>query len=205
MGIAFAGPTYTFTNITSNNPVNVATGISQLWFEVGQSQGPATLTFHNIGPLPCSVTDIYIDDDAGVIDSISSILNGPGVRFQLGANPQDPPGGEDLVPPFATTPGLSLQSKPPVIRNGIDPGQWLTIGLRLRQGSNLDDLISNLETGTIRVAMHVQGFASGGGESFVNTTTIPSPGAIVLGTIGTLIAGLARHTRAWSSKSQQSA
>jgi len=150
-------------------------------------------TFHNDGPLPCSVTDIYIDDDAGTLDSITFMTNGPGVRYRIGARPSDPPGAEVAVPPFMTTPGLSAQSVPPTIRNGIGPGEWLTVGFDLAEGSDHADLLHGLDAGTIRVALHVQGFGNGGSESFVHIPAVPGPASITLVCLGLLMAGRLRE------------
>lgn len=178
--ICKAGPTYGFVPITNNNPANIS-------FELGQHDDLFYFTFRNSADFDCSVTDIYWDDDASILRAIRSIVNGPGVKFEQYAKPENPPGGNTLLPPFVTTDGLSVQSDSPVLANGIGPGEWLSVGFQLYPDMQIDALVEAFGQGTLRVAIHVQGFPDGSSQSFVNTTAvIPAPGALALAAIGTI-------------------
>ena len=58
-----------------------------------------------------------------------------------------------------------------------------------------DDVLSFLDDGGLRIGLHVQGFESGGSQSFVNNGIIPAPGAILLGGIGVGLVGWLRKHR----------
>jgi hypothetical protein len=179
-----AGPIYGFTGITNNNAADVATGEAQLFVEV-QNPGGGQVGFHftNTGPLASSICDIYFDD--GSLLGIASIVNGPGVEFEQLATPGELPGANNATPPFVTTDGFSADSNPPVQPLGVNPGEYVNIFFNLQGGSTYADVLNDLASGDLRIGLHVQGFACGGSESFVNTPpVIPAPGAFLLGTLG---------------------
>jgi len=178
-----AGPTYSFTNITNNNALDAAIGEAQLFVEVTDSGAEVEFTFTNMGPNASSITDVYFDD--GMLLGIASITNTPGlVEFSQFAAPPDLPGGNNAAPPFVTTAGFSADSDPPTQPLGVNPGEFLGITFDLKAGGAFDDVIADLGSGALRIGIHVQGYSSGGSESFVNGSVIPAPGAILLGSIG---------------------
>lgn len=198
---AQAAPTYSFTNITNNDAGNAAIGEAQLFVELFDlGPGQINFTFTNIGPAASSITDVYYDD--GVLLGIASIINTPGsVEFSQLASPPDLPGGNLAVPPFTTTLGFSADSDPPVQPLGVNPGEFLGIVFDLLPGATFTDVIDNLASGDLRIGIHVQGFANGGSESFVNNGIfdpdgkIPAPGALVLVSIGMGCTGWLRRRR----------
>ena len=75
--------------------------------------------------------------------------------------------------------------------NGVNPGDVLGIGLTLKGGKTFSSVISALQSASLRIGIHVQGFANGGSESFVNSTTphiVPEPSGMILA--GTALVGL---------------
>jgi hypothetical protein len=157
-----------FDNITNNNSGNAAIGEAQLTVDVTDAGSNQVLfTFDNSGPDDSSITDVYFDD--GSLLGIASVFNGTGVDFSQGANPGDLPGGNDISPPFVTTAGFSADSEPPAQPNGVNPGETLGILFNLQTGQTFADVLAELGDGTLRIGIHVQGFADGGSESFVNT------------------------------------
>ncbi len=190
---ANAGVIYTFGNITGNNVANAAAGESQLAVEV-DAVGPNQVSFKftNTGPLAMSITDIYFDD--GTLLGIASITNGgPSVDFSQGASPGNLPGGNALSPAFQTTAGFSADSNPPTQPNGVNPGEMVTIVFNLINGMTFADTINALNTpgDHLRIGIHVQGFANGGSESFVNR--VPAPSALALLGLGGLAAARRRR------------
>jgi hypothetical protein len=190
-----AGPTYSFIHILEpgDGPIQLADGAigeEQLFVEIidlGSNQ--VNFIFTNMGPSASSITDTYFDD--GTLLGIASIDNtDPGVDFAQLAAPPNLPGGNNLVPPFATTAGFSADSNPPAQPNGVNPGESLGVTFDLQGGGVFQDIIDELASGELRIGIHVQGYASGGSESFVNDgmvdppDVIPAPGAILLGSIG---------------------
>ena len=85
----FAGPTYSFFNITNNDPVNAAIGEEQLSVELEDAGSNQILfTFTNIGSEDSSITDVYFDD--GSLECMASIDDSlAGVEFSQYATPKN--------------------------------------------------------------------------------------------------------------------
>ena len=163
--------TYQFFDIVADNPVNGAIGEAQLSMVVTDpGAGQVLFTFANAGPEPCSITDVYFDDaDEGVLAALANISNTPGsVEFSQYASPSNLPEGETLNPEFITTDGFSADSDSPPPVKGVNPGESLGITFQLAGGMTFQDVIIALNGALLRAGIHVQAFASGGSESFVN-------------------------------------
>lgn len=145
-------------------------------------------TFKNVGAAASSITDVYWDD--GSLLGIFSITNTPGlVEFSSPATPGNPPGGNDADPDFNATAGFSADSDPPAQPLGVNPGETLLVRFNLIGGQTFADAISELNANTLRIGIHVQGFASGGSESFIT----PEPGTFGLLSCGLLALAAARR------------
>lgn len=193
---ASAGTTYSFSGITSNSAGDVAIGESQLSMEVSDGGliggvNTALFTFRNAGPAASSITQIYFDD--GSLLSLGSIVEGPGTDFKV-AKPQPGvlPGGNAID--FNATKGFTVEPVPPTQPNGVNPNEFVTLGFTLQNGKTFADTICALNLGLtsptkdlaggLRVGIHVQGFASRGSESFVNSkvAATPEPTTMVMAT-----------------------
>jgi hypothetical protein len=202
---AKAGPTYSFTHIVESGDgatelADGAIGEAQLFVELTDLGSQVEFSFTNIGPEASSITDVYFDD--GTLLGIASITNTFGlVEFSQLASPSNLPGGNNVVPPFVTTAGFSADSDPPTQPLGVNPGEFLGITFDLQDGGEFNEILSELESGVLRIGIHVQGYSSGGSESFINNGTtngngvIPSPGAIMLGSIGLGVVSWLRRRR----------
>jgi len=138
--------------------------------------GAVLFQFGNAGPAASSITDVYFDDaENGALLQISVILDAaPFVDFEKGATPRNLPGASQASPRFETTNGFSADSESPTQPSGVNPGESLGILFSLRPGKSFADVLAGFGDGSLRIGIHVQGFASGGSDSFVN---VPEPGA----------------------------
>ena len=197
--------TYGFSIITANGVAdNGVIGAAQLYVDVVEigvrNGGQVLFKFYNTGPEPCSITDVYFDD--GALLGIATIIEGPGVEFSQGASPGNLPGGNGITPPFVATDGFMADSDPPAQPNGVNPSEWLEIRFNLQSGMTYAHVLAALELGltdpaqpgSSRIGIHVQGFGDGNSESFVHTrTTVPVPGAGLLGVIGLGLVSLVKR------------
>lgn len=179
-----------FEGLTSNNTADVTTGESQLRVVVADlGGGQVQFTFQNLGPAASSITDVYFDD--GSLLGIASVINMTGVSFSQGASPPNLPSGENASPPFETSAGFLADSDPAAQPNGVNPGEQLRIVFDLQSGQSYSDVVSELESGELRIGIHVQGFTGGGSESFINfppdeISGVPEPSSLLLLTIGAI-------------------
>jgi len=204
-----AAPTYSFTHIVEagDGPVQLADGAigeAQLFVELFDLTTQVNFVFTNTGPDASSITDVYFDN--GSLLGIASIINTPTlVEFSQLASPPDLPGGNLVVPPFTVTMGFSADSDPPAQPLGVNPGESLGIIFDLEAGGTFADVVDELASGELRIGIHVQGYASGGSEAFVNNGIvdgngdpngkIPAPGALLLCSIGAGCLGWLRRRR----------
>ena len=182
-----------FVNITGNNTIDAGIGEAQLWVEVtGVGLDQALFTFGNDGPLASSICDVYFDNgivSSSTLSTIAAINNTPNtdpsnsldsVLFSQKATPPVLPGGNTASPAFVVTSGLSADSDPEVQPNGVNPGEKLGILFNLKSGLAFSNVLADLESHDLRIGIHVQGFDSGGSESFINGDPIPEPATMLL-------------------------
>ncbi len=195
--------TYGFVGITNNKTADTTIGQAQLTVDVvGEPDSVlASFVFRNIGSDASSITDVYFDD--GTLLGIASISSSAGVAFSEGASPGDLPGGGNATPPFEVTAEFLAQASAPPSSNGVNPGEWLTIVFNLQSEKTFTDVIAALNGGgDLRIGIHVQGFASGGSESFINDgglgpapPAVPEPTSLAVWGLGMLGVGLCRRRR----------
>lgn len=160
---------YSFDCITNNSATNCTAGETQLTMDVTAVSGGVRFLFSNIGAIASSVEQAFFDD--GVLSGTTiTIENGTGVVFAQDGSPGNLPGGNSISPQFDTS--FSFSADPPPSTNGINPGE--TLGLVFSGGSvSLAGVLDDLNSGDLRVGLHVIAYANRGSESFVNRPGLP--------------------------------
>jgi len=192
--------TYGFKSITSNSTIDPAIGEAQLFVDVTEpfpGSDQVLFTFRNVGPAASTIGEVYFDD--GALLGIADIYDAPpDVAFVSGsASPPDLPSGENVQPPFEVSAGF-LAENDGNNATGVDPDESLGILFNLKDDYYFDDVITAINVGfnpdlyyddinekwledSLRIGIHVRGFADGESESFIMT---PEPGSLLLGSIG---------------------
>jgi hypothetical protein len=180
---------YPFEIFTRNGSYWNQEGRIRCYVDVTGDDNVASFTFYNNSTIDCSIASIYFDD--GLLLGISDIINGPGVQFTSPADASNLPAGNTLDPPFETTSDFSAKGVQPPPINGInstdnfEPVEWVTIQFDLINNSRLTDVFNGLDTGTLRIGIHITSFPDGSSESAV--TTIPEPATLLMLAIGAVI------------------
>ncbi len=157
--------TYGFLNITGNSAANAATGEAQFSMDVTDSgNGNVLFQFFNIGPEDSVITQLYWEDgNPDVLSSVVNVINGSGTSFALDSRPNNLPGGNTI----AFLEAFDVDADNPAPHNGINPGETLSVEFDLFSGFDFDDVLAQLDAGSLRVGFHAQAFENGGSESFV--------------------------------------
>ena len=179
--------TYSFEIFTNNSPYADDPGWN-LYVDVWNGAGVVNFTFYNKSTIQSSIADIYFDD--GSLLGISTITNNvPYTEFGTAVTPRNLPGGNLLVPPFVADREFSIGAEEPSPQKGVNDGdpanEWVTVKFNLINGGDLEDVIAELNTGVLRVGLHIIDLPGGGGYS-ESAILVPEPATIVLLGLGAL-------------------
>jgi len=161
-----------------------------LYVEVADRESHVDFTFHNESLIYCSIARIYFQ--SGTFLGPVEIIEGPGTSFSGSPTPHNLPGRNLLEPSFIATYEVSMDSDPPVPKNGINPGEWLMATFELINDGTFLNVVDEFNTDVLRVGAHVIGFPDGSSESAV--TVAPEPTTLSLLGLGAL--ALLRKRRA---------
>ena len=181
--------TYNFNCFEGCGPIPAGLGgqmaVSVVDHIVTAATNDVLFTFSNAVGIPSSITRGYFDNGlTGLINSIAIHAQSAGVNFAVPANPANVPGGQNI----AFFADVSAGSLPPTLHNGINAAsEYLTILANLSPGSTFNDVTNAMNSGALRVALHVQGIPTGDySASFVNVVPEPETWATLLAGLGLL-------------------
>lgn len=183
--------TFGFDCISGGSNTACGVGEAQLFVDVTDSGGgTVTFTLRNVGPTTSSVANVYLDFPFEF--GSSSLSSSTGVKFNKGGNPKKLPGGNTVG--FVSD--LRFTAKNPKPKNGVNPGESLTIVLTLAGGKTFADVVSAITDGTLRIGVHLIGVevpgctrtrddggckTDAGSASLVNDPhAVPEPAALAL-------------------------
>lgn len=187
-GVSRAAVVYPFEIFTNNGSYYNSPDLD-LYVEVSEGQGQVDFTFYNESLINSSIARIYFDD--GSLSGTADITEGAGTSFSQSATPGNLPAGRLLDPPFETAGGFSFASDAPRPHSGVNPGERFTIAFDLINGGSFQSVIDELDTGGLRIGVHIIALPDGSSESAI---AVPEPATIFLLGLGTL--ALLRKRRA---------
>ncbi|MES2500994.1 MAG: VPLPA-CTERM sorting domain-containing protein [Pseudomonadota bacterium] len=165
--VAFAS-TYSFTGVNANE-VNVS---SQLSLDVTQVGNVVDFKFINAaGGTNVFIGAVYFDFlGADLISSLTQTGQLGTVSFKTDVTPNGAfPEGNTIN--FINDDADAV--KDGAATNGVNIGEYLILTAVLNPNANIDDLLAS---GGLRVGLHVQGYATGGSDSYVNAVPLPAAG-----------------------------
>lgn len=192
---------YGFTPVPFDASAATNAVAAQLSLDVTGSGSHVFFTFSNSGSVPSTVTGTYFDDGAGVLDSLLTPINGPGVSFRRGGSPANL--SAPTVPYHFGADFWATANDPKGLgKKGVDnTGEFVTIPFTLENAKSFADVLAALDAGladpastigTLRVGIRVQSIGTAcQSDAFLLTPVhAPLPGAVLLGLLGLGAAGL---------------
>ncbi len=172
---------YPFEIFTDNGDFNDDPGIN-MYMDVYNGGNVAKFTFYNDSAVQSTITNIYFDDGT-LIGATLGIIDGPGTDFDENEpNPSNLPSGNTIG--FDADREFNIGPEPAPPANGINnigAGEWVTIEFDL-VGGTLQDVLDELNNGSLRVGIRIQNFTDGSSESAV----VPEPATVLMFGLGGL-------------------
>ena len=205
---AEANETYAFYGVTTNDPTGTSITVGETYLSVDVSvfaPGEVLFEFNNeVGsPAPYDryfIKGVYFYD--GVLLGIASLIDaddptgGPYGDSEVDFT-EDASNANGFTNSVELVAGYELKGdadNDPGADNGVQPGEWL--GVVFTHNGTFDQVITGLNNNDIIIGIHVGGFGTEEqdySEKF--TTVIPTPGAVLLGSIGVGLVGWLRRRR----------
>ena len=195
--VAQAATSFNFA-CTEGSAGNCAIGVSDVSFSVAAvdantiefliTNSPMSTPLNQQG----SVTDVHVDvGTTSFLNLGTAFLNeGTGVNFGIGASPPNLPGGNAIG--FSADFGADSES-PGVPENGVNGGEFLGLQFDLTTGSNINQVISAISSGSLRLGVHFQSVGINEGSiSLVSPIPEPQEWAMMMAGLG-LVAAITRR------------
>lgn len=193
-----AQATGSFNLITPNFDVSLLQSVS---FQYTLSQGPNANTFYFkiantsnnsqsswVSGTQPTITNIYFEDSLDLLSSPSiitftAVAPDNAVSYSVAADGGNLPAGQNV----GFDSDYLFQTNPPPSKNGLDPGESLTVAFQSLE--TYSDLLGAINSGDLRIGLHVQEIGTrGASASFVNVQAVPEPGgALLLGAVGVIL------------------
>ena len=203
---------YSFYRVTDNASTDVAGQFNVRVWNAGQANAKYSsvtlsgtdvlFTFTNDVGIASSISEVYFDD--GTIISQSNIYNSLGGSTNFtgpGANPDNLPGGNTVTPPFVATQIFSADAVGNPVEGVDTSSDILGISFKLIDDQDWSDTVAALESGALRIGLHVRAIGAqsdsfvnnGGGGPSPGPNPIPEPATMLL--LGTGLIGIAGTAR----------
>ncbi len=177
-----ATSTYSFARVSPfNASQNPAAQFGLSITDPSSTQVAFTFT-NNVG-IASSISEIYFDSAQVFLGAAA--LTQTGTNFAAGgANPGNLPGGNNLSPAFNAVSIYSADATGNPSNGNDQASDSLVMTFTLAQGQTYNSIISAINSGAMRIGIHVRAIGSNGqSDAFVNI--VPTPAAAsVLGMAG---------------------
>jgi hypothetical protein len=153
-----------------------AAGEAQLSVEVlDAAPGQVSFRLRNDGGEPLTASQLFLDDVAGVLGDLLSVVDGVGVVFLEGGKPDNLKGGKKIGFGADTFVSAAKPSKD----NGVNPGEDVLLLFALAGTHTFEDVIAALESEGLSIGVNAK-------KAYVNvpTGTVPEPGTLCLLALG---------------------
>ena len=166
---------FSFACVTGNSAADCNTA-PQYSVDINSS-GPSQVSFQfrNTASAASSILSLYFDQSTTLFNSVAQPSYSSGVLYA-----QDTPRPRNFPGPVAFDTDHSWH-KDGAAGNGINAAnEYATIRLGLVNNRTFGDVLNAMNTGQLRVGLHVGAFAGGGSEAFLSQVPEPSTYAAVL-------------------------
>jgi hypothetical protein len=176
---------YDFEVFTTNGIYSDS--LDGMYVEVTNGAGYVDLTFYNGAAVQSTISGVFFDD--GSLLGIDSITNSPTyTSFSAPRTMGVFPSGHQLDPPFVTEKEFNSGANNPPPWKGINDGdlvnEWVIVTFELTSGGMLADVIAELNSGALRIGIHITNLADGSSESAI---LVPEPATMGLLGLGGLL------------------
>ena len=155
--------------------LEVATIDDCTYFYVLNSSTPGENGITDTAP---TITSIFIEDPGDLLDGAGTFdineSSGSVNYFENSYSGGNLPGGNNI----GFTSSFSFKPTSPPVKDGVDPNE--TAAFKVSDANNTADVIAALDSGSLRVGLHVQQIGPNGASSASYATIIPEPSSAIL-------------------------